>query len=239
MKKSIAIGILMLFTCLASVAQQLRGRFGSFQIGFTNVILPDLEMNMKTTERMGTDFTLHHNAIKLGGGGFTVKKRLLIGGNSSVALLHKSTGNKGEMSIKSQSGFFNLGYILSVKNRSFSYLYGGIGGGYTRMTIRNNSLSDEIVLGNNHRIQPGQSAKYYAGNPGFETGISWQTFTSSQKENRINQGFLLGINAGLIVIPFKETWKYTGNDKSVPGLTYQSTVQWHVTVCIAGGGIRK
>lgn len=217
-------------------AQFTKGSFGNFSIGYGSVNLTNLENSFKSINRFGSGFSFTGGTLNFGGGYYTLKRRLLIGGNTSVASITSSGWPGQGVKALTNAGFFNMGYVFINKKQLFAYVLGGAGGGTTTMKVSNTNGSTAILMDNNNSVPQGQSAKFSFANPGFEmaAGFKKMLFASTDKKNKVS-GLLLGVDAGYYAIPFKESWSSKITDKKLTGFPKSSAGIWYVRMTLGGG----
>lgn len=234
--KKIFLMLLFYLNLSAANAQFAKGSFGHFSIGYGKVNLTNLENSFKSNNRFGPGFSFTNSTLNFGGGYYALKRRLLIGGNTSVASIISSGWPGKGVKALTNAGFFNLGYVCANNNKLFAYVMGGAGGGTTTMKVSNTNGSADIFMDNNNSVPQGRSAKFSFANPGFEiaAGFKKMLFGTTSKK-KIISGLLLGVDAGYYTIPFKESWSSKATDKTLTDFPKSTTGVWYVRVTLGGG----
>jgi len=124
--------------------------------------------------------SLSDKFLSIGGGGYGVVKKLLIGGEGIASVGNTLTNNNYKLTSMGACGFFNLGYVIHRKNNLIIYPAIGIGGGIISLKISDTSQTTfdtilntpqrnvelikgaflgKISLGSDWQIKPSPDAK--------------------------------------------------------------------------------
>jgi hypothetical protein len=206
----IALSFLALVLTVNGAAAQRRGApvansggRGFFMIGVQYMDLEDL--NIALLDRGYPDFD--ETFLTLGGGGFAVRNRVLIGGEGHGLLQSQQTSPNGALrtGLFAGYGMFNVGYQV-VRSRSLAlYPLLGIGGGGTTLLIRERAtVSFDDVL-----RDPGRSSSLTKGAllVGGAVGGDWFLPFGSARG-----GLILGFRAGYTYAPLDAEWRMDGTD---------------------------
>jgi hypothetical protein len=217
-------------------SQKPVGNFGHLSIGYSHVAHKNLEAAFRQNNRFGNNFSLHPSAFTIGGGYYTLKKNgLLFGGNTAVSKTKSFIRtNYGTETITS-AGFFNLGYSFARSKNFFSYVMGGIGGGFTKMKVDNGSGTAPIIMDANSQVNAGSAAKYLISSPGFEAAMGFKLLLFAEKKRKHVSALTIGLDLGYANLPFKERPTDRQTDKQVSGFPEMSINTWYLRMTIGGG----
>jgi hypothetical protein len=179
------------------------GGSGFFMVGIQNMDLD--ELNFALTSNGYPDF--HDNFFSLGGGGYGVRNRLVIGGEGHALLQSGETTFDGgfRTSIAGGFGMFNLGYQVVRTGNLAIYPLIGIGGGGITLSISERVTVDfDDVLDD-----PGRSARLTTGAfvVGGALGADWFVPLGNARG-----GMVIGVRGGYNYSPIETDWDLEGSD---------------------------
>jgi hypothetical protein len=235
MNRFACTSILAVALALLGLAQPLdaqrRGVFGSatgsrgfFMIGGEYVDLEELNATLRQNGYPEFDETF----LTLGGGGFAIRNRLVIGGEGHALLQSEATTTNGQYraGVFGGYGMFNLGYQVFRAGGFSLYPLVGVGGGGLTLRIRQRAVVDfDDVLGD-----PGRESNLATGSllVGGALGMDWFFGTGSGRG-----GFAIGLRGGYNYAPLSSDWHMTGSDVA-GGPETDLTGAW-VRISIGGG----
>lgn len=179
------------------------GGRGFFMVGAQQLDLDELNERFADTGYPEFDDVL----LTLGGGGFFVHNRFVIGGEGHGALGSSETtdGDEFRTSVGGGYGLLNVGYAAIAHRGLLVYPMIGVGGGGLMVDITERSTPDfDDVLDQPRRgVHLVQAQFLVSAGIGidhvFRTGIS-------------NRGFALGLRAGWMFAPIEGDWAFGRND---------------------------
>jgi hypothetical protein len=147
--------------------------------------------------------------LTLGGGGFAVRNRLVIGGEGHALIQSEETTTNGQFrtGVFGAFGMFNLGYQVVQSGGLSIYPLVGMGGGGVTLRIRQR----EVVSFDEVLEEPGRESQMSNGGllVGGALGMDW-FFGSGAGRG----GFVVGVRAGYNYSPLQSDWHIGGNDVS-------------------------
>lgn len=231
--KLISICVLTVLAHTA-VAQKYEGGFGYFNAGVGRHLQKGIETRLQSPTLFGNSFNFSPVGRTMGGKGFGIYNRFLIGGGGyGTTILDNATNAEVKLSIG--GGFFNFGYLFLKKERTFMYGFGGIGGGGSTLEIKNTSFAT-LDFSDNQQIPIGEKRKIRAGGFGLEAGIGVQQLIKGKGDDAGRSCFMLGLVAGINYFPSQD-WRFEANDTKVSGMGNLSS--FYVGITIGGGGINN
>jgi len=202
-----AVCCLLILHFFANAQRNNTLRFGFFETGYQfstqNWMLP--------VSGNGENLSADLSGFRFGGGGYgRVGEKWLLGGYG-FGLIGNSINTLEGNTIRQDfgGGFLHIGRHLLSTQKSFSFLYGGVGGAGLEVEIENNSRERSLVLDANSSIGPGRSAILRTGGWGWDVGLGWQQLLFHPEEQK--GGWTLGLQAGFYSLPQMAAWQFNGN----------------------------
>lgn len=207
------------------------GGFGYFRGGVGMPLGNQVQNRLKEANMFGNQFKLSTPGVHLGGQGFGIINRFIIGGGGYSTTITGSN-DLGETTYSIGAGFFNFGYLLIKKESTNLFAFAGIGGGGGNLKIKNTG-SLTMALATNQQIPVNENRKINSGGFGFEFGVGYNRVLINKTEQNIKGGFMLGLVAGINYFPTQE-WKFEANETKVSNMGNLSSV--YIGITIGGGG---
>lgn len=239
MKNIIAIALIIgcTLTGKAQSVQYTGGGHGYFFMGPSYISMPAIQDYFKESQVLGPTVSYSEISTIIGGEGFGMKGRFLIGGGGYGTGPFNATSEKGKAEVFGGGGYFKAGYVLAPGRSAFFATHIGVGwGGYT-VKITNNTPDQEIYF-NPAKPAISQDIRDYSfGGTLFDPGFSFQTMAFGDANDNTSGGFMLGINLGCAITLPMGDW-YSGSDLvlgniPLPGILYNP----YLKITIGGGGI--
>lgn len=227
--------VVSIFMGKISSGQNKYGGFGYFTFGVSPTNINGLESDLKNENRFGSGFTFNSMGISFGGGGYSrVGKSFLIGGNGFGTLFSNSQNSKADLEISQGGGFCNIGYIVLQNEQWFGFPYLGIGGGGITMVV-SNKLETDFNFTTDEKIAPKETRNYSSGGIAFDLGFSIKRLFIAPTESGWG-GPMIGLDAGVYLMPFNDSWVYDGTKKSLNGFSKPDLTAIYVKLNIGFGG---
>ncbi len=204
--------------------------FGHFSVGPAIGNFDKLQRDLQQYQFLGYDFALAKTGVSVGGGGFAIiNSEILLGGNGFGSMFGSSLNNRGEASLSTGAGFFNLGYALHNKDGWLLYPYGGVGYSGTILELTNSSPTP-FALSASHSLQPGETKEYSAGGIALEGGFGLKKLIAREGHK---SGFIFGIDFGTYGMPALQDWEHDGQE--ITGITSTRGQAYYVKFSFGGG----
>ena len=209
--------VLSCLTALPAAAQRFRrqnpmdGGQGGFQIGVMTLDLADLNSTLSAANYPG----FNEQFLTIGGSGYGVRGRWLIGGEGQGLIGSDQATTNGLYSLIATGGYglFRVGYNV-VKGKSVDlYPTVGFGAGGVNIQIRGRSaptFGDILTT-------PGRSSNLSAGGFVLGVGVAGDVrLNMAQERDSTVGGLMLGVSAGYVFQPVTSSWKLD-QENSVAG----------------------
>lgn len=208
------------------------GGMGFFSVGWQRLDLGDLNPRLEAAgyPAFAEDF------LSLGGSGYFVRQRVIIGGEGNGLLRPSETTADGAFRTRLSGGYgmFNLGYALASSPRAALFPMVGIGGGGVVLEILDRATPnfDDVLL------NPQRGARLTSGGLMLDAsaGVTYRlTEPPPRRPRRGSGGLALGLRAGYTFAPFTTEWRTdAGNDVAAgPDVSLQGA---YVRVMLGGWG---
>jgi hypothetical protein len=184
---------------------------GFFMVGWHGLDLGDLNDRMSVNGFPSSS----ENVLSLGGGGWVIKNRFLIGGEGHALLGSEETTTDGAFETRLNGGYgqLDLGYRAYSTERLDVYPIIGLGGGTISVDLieRGTPTFDEILA------DPLTSTKLTADGFLLDLSVAMDVrLTMSDEEDGGQNGLAVGLRAGYTYSPNDWDWK-VNNDTDAPG----------------------
>ncbi len=199
----------------------------SIGFGYQYTQFDGLSDQMQTT--FGNNYNLDAGAFTMNFSAYTICHRILFGGEFGG--LQRETTNDDIMNTKISQGFgyLNLGYLVIDKPGCLAYPFVGIGGVYSRMSIKNKTGDDwndpDFI------IKSGEHGKFSSMGASFNAGISFKKICNHE---RYDKQLILGLDLGVHITPQKRDWEYKGSDESVQSFGAGNNTGYYARLTIGG-----
>ncbi len=209
-----------------------RGGAGFFYVGVASSSFGELNRALVAAGLPEMDET----APTVGGGGYAVIGRLLIGGQGHGMSWGSESVGGTELTLDGGYGLFDLGYVIPVGERGIFYPMIGIGGSGMRLLVTNR---DGVGLGPNINDpnfsevldEPGHRSSLTRGSMLLNVGAGFDIPVL-----RPRSGLMLGLRVGYLFSPGADRWYLY--DTRVLGGPDVSPEGLHVRLGIGGGRLR-
>ncbi len=146
--------------------------------------------------------SLSENFLTIGGGGYGVMRRFLIGGEGHGYIGSDASSQTYRASVMGGAGFFNIGYSVYSENNWLIYPMIGLGFGGVQLNIRERTTPsfDDLIE------DPGHGSNLFTG--GFLMSFSLGTdYLMILRENdKKAGGIVIGLRAGYTFAPMTGDW---------------------------------
>lgn len=166
--------------------------------------------------------------VSLGGGGYGVKNRVLLGGEGHGLITSDKGHNGRNVSVGGGYGLFKLGYLFRPTSNVRFYPQLGLGGGGLRLEIGDQGNADEFgaILDDPNRSATVDRASLLVS---LGVGLEYE-FSRPGKKG----GFQLGLRAGYVLSPLNSSWELGETSLGAgPDATLQGPF---LRLTIGGGG---
>ncbi|MBD3386457.1 hypothetical protein GF407_16230 [candidate division KSB1 bacterium] len=204
----ISIMLSATFGLTAEEKKTTRGGVGYFMLGYEATDLSDFN---DALEAAGYS-TFAEKMFSMGGAGYAIKDRLIIGGEGYALIQKDKRTGTLETSLSGGVGFFNIGYILHKQKNFWIYPLLGLGGGGMNFSILEKSQipSFEEVLEN-----PERGVDMYAGGLLLQVAIGGDVLLNFEQKKDKKGGLVLALRIGYTFTPMSDNWYM--NDMEITG----------------------
>ena len=211
----------------ATASSNQTGGMGYFMLGGGKLDIDALNTQLESTGHS----TLSDNFISFGGGGHSLKGRLIIGGEGHGLSAQDTESGDYTIAIGAGYGFFNIGYSLYSTGTLNLYPILGIGGGglSVRIMEKGTSPSFNQVLNN-----PKRGVDLSTGGWLLNLALGTDYIFAMEKDKRGQGGFALGLRIGYVFAPIKGDWAMDGMD--ISGGPDLGITGPYIRLMIGGGG---
>lgn len=174
---------------------------GFFQAGFLRLAVGDMNSALSGAGLP----TLDRSAVTLGGGGYAMRGRFVIGGEGHGLLSDDQPSPDGAVQVSLDGGYglFKLGYLAYTESGLDVYPMVGIGGGGLSVSIVERSAPTfEDIL-----ADPARSSRLSTGMFLMDLSVNADyRFTRHRREDGRAGGFVVGLQAGYLFAPGSTNW---------------------------------
>jgi hypothetical protein len=203
---------------------------GFFQVGYMGLDLGDLNRSLNGEAYPSLD----ESFLTLGGAGYGVRGRLLIGGEGHALLGRSKTTTDGatKLSTTGGFGFFRIGYRAVSGSRLDVFPTFGIGGAGLELKIAERSAPtfDDVLA------DPQRSSKLSSGMFLLDASVALMyRVTVRESEEGERGGLLIGVQGGYTFAPGSTSWKLDDINDVAGGPAFQ-VEGLHLSVAVGGWG---
>lgn len=209
--------------------QSNRGGFGYLTLGAGSIQTASAQNKLQGSNVLGNDFSFNNAGLLIGGKGFGLFNRVLIGGGG-YGVRVMGTSKNGQAEYIMAGGGLNVGYVLKHKTRSMFYSYLGIGGTGGTIVVKNNGTTP-MRFSANQEIPANENRTLSGGGIGFEFGVGF--LKTIAKDENSTGGFMLGVIGGVNYLP-TERWEFVSNGTTISGLGNRSSIYLGITIGAGG-----
>jgi hypothetical protein len=230
-------GMMLPSKILVAQAPPQGGGFGHFQIGFNLNHFPVLNDYLKNPDILGNSYSPSREGIQLGGGGYGVLGRLLLGGSGYFSGFNPIQTDSASVSLSSGTALFNAGYLLKKTERWLIFPYAGVGGTGLSLRLANRQDSGGIFFDRNQGISFGEISKLSLGGIASEVGISFKYFITTCTEDSPHGALMIGFDLGCQASFFTSNKWSDGKGRTLTGPNSLSGYLPYIRITLGGGGI--
>lgn len=213
------------------------GGYGHFTIGPSLLQSNDLSVYIQMPAVLGLDADANQRSLMIGGEGFGIIGRFIVGGGGMAMEGVTWRSIKGSATVFSSSGYFKTGYVVYQRPRQFIVAGLGVGGSSTGIDLLNTSGDDCIAFDPIAPIQSGDSGSYTLNSFFAEPFVSWKLFSIAANNASGAGGMLVGLDVGCSILLPGNQWM----DQDMKEVRSIDTPAWmsypFVRLTIGGGGI--
>lgn len=221
-----AITIQISFNQSVPVAQKKYGGIGYFSVDYAALNVDNLNTSL-------TAFgypELSQSMISLGGGGYGIMGRWVVGGHGHTLLGPREDYQSYEMGLTMGYGFLNLGYAIFTSPVIDVFPMVGFGTGGLSLDITWDEPADFNDLLNNPQTSTEIAYEGFL----LELGINGSILLNRSEDPFSMGGLTVGIQAGWVLDPFDNEWQINGNEVSnAPDMGMGGP---YIRLIIGGGG---
>jgi len=187
-----------------------RGGLGFFTVGLRWAHLDPLHRALT-----GAGFApLADRFVSLGGGGWAVLGRLLLGGEGYGLLGQRTTLGDREARLAGGYGFFDLGYVIARSSAVRAYGLVGLGGGRWSLRIQEAGRVPDFA---GLLRRPEGSTRLTTGGFLLQTAVGLDLGAPVVRRSGYRGDFLVGLRVGYVWQPGGEGWRLEGGPPVVGG----------------------
>ena len=171
--------------------------------------------------------------FSLGGGGYAVINRVIIGGEGHGLIGRDETSGNYKTSLSAGYGFFDLGYIVYSTGYLNVYPLLGLGGGGINFKIveREAPSFDEVL------DDPKRSIELSTGGFLLNVALGTDYLLKLGEDEEGEGGFVFGLRVGYTLAPVKGDWDMDGTE--ISGGPEVGITGPYIRLMIGGGGISR
>jgi hypothetical protein len=235
----ILIGMAMSSLCVFAqeLAVKQGGGFGHFQAGVSLGYFPALTRYLAKPEILGDSYSPQQGGIQLGGGGYGLVGKILLGGSGYFSGFNSVKTDSASVSVSAGAGLFNLGYLLKSTDRWLLFPYAGIGGSGITLKISNESDSGGIYFDSQKGLGFGEISRLSIGGIAYEIGFSIKYFATRLSEDNLHGGIMLGLDFGCQNALFTRNKWADGKGQELRGPNSMQGFLPYLRITVGGGGI--
>lgn len=217
-----------------------KGGMGHFMAGPGWILSAKVDDYLSRPEVLGSSYQPVHLGMMMGGEGFGITNRFLVGGGGYGLGIFTVNTDEAAVTEFQGGGYFKTGYIFWTKPTTFMSANVGVGFAGHSYEIRNLRDVDGIYFNQEFPIMPGYQRTYTYGSMLVDLGCAVKTVLAKPEGGKLG-GVILGLDAGCIFDQATSDWYSDENsDEYVygapkPGMT---TIPY-IRVTIGGGGFKS
>jgi hypothetical protein len=225
--------LVILFTGTGLFAQDGVKRIGEgrgyFMVGGSKLNVKPLNNRFRKHDYS----SISGNFLTLGGGGYGVFRRFLIGGEGHGYLGSDASSQAYRTSVMGGAGFFNLGYTMYSENNWLIYPMFGLGFGGVQLEIRERtSPSFDDILND-----PRHGSNLFTGGFLMSFSLGADYLMILKEDEKKAGGIVVGIRAGYTFAPMTGDWML--DEQSIGRGPKIGLTGPFVRLSIGGGGYKK
>jgi hypothetical protein len=228
-------------SCLSLWAQNTGvkqgGGFGHFQAGVSLGYYPSLTSYLVRPDILGDSYSPQNQGIQLGGGGYGLVGKILIGGSGYFSGFKPVTTDSASASFSSGAGLFNMGYLLKNNEKWLLFPYAGIGGSGITLKLSNQSDSGGIYFDSQKEISFGEISRLSIGGIAYEVGFSVKYFITRLSEENLHGGLMVGLDLGCQNALFVRNKWADGKGQELRGPDRIQGFLPYIRITLGGGGV--
>lgn len=238
--KTIIIAILLLGKPLIACSQTVTydgGGYGHFMMGpswLQSYTLTDYIMEAPV---LGMDAEANRMSMMVGGEGFAIVGRFIVGGGGMAMEGVTWRSYKGNATVSSGAGYFKTGYCIITNTRQFLVTGLAIGGSNTGIELSNTSNDASIAFDPRSPVESGDTGGYSLNSLFLEPFAAWKLFTIAGNDASGVGGMLVGIDAGCSMLLASGNWQDREMDIAADIPTPAIICYPFIRITIGGGGV--
>ena len=212
------------------------GGAGHFTIGPSLVFSKSIQDYLKEPHVLGSSYDGTPWALQIGGEGYAMINKFLVGGGGFALSGFKTTANDGNAMMGGAGGYFKTGYRIFSGKTNFTTINASIGGFGYPLELENKSAENGVAFNRSAPIEIGKKNSYSFRGMLLDLGFGNKSMVIGSRNEDGFGGFLLGMDAGcMLSVPFGD-WK-ADNETSISGPPDPDYV-WmpYLRLTIGGGG---
>jgi hypothetical protein len=229
--------VILCFKNLYAQSTPQGGGFGHSQIGFNLNHFPNLTEYLKQPDILGSAYSPSRIGIQIGGGGYGVLGRLLLGGSGYFSGFKPMQTDSATVTFSSGTALFNAGFLLKKTERCLIFPYAGIGGTGLSLRLENHRDSGGIFFDKNQGIARGEISKLSLGGLASEIGISFKYFITTCTEDSPHGALMIGLDAGCMGAVFTSNQWSDGKGRTAVGPQRPNGFIPYLRITLGGGGL--
>ena len=156
---------------------------------------------------LGQDYKGPPPAVQLGGEGYAMINKFVVGGGGFAIGGFESRAGGGSANIGGAAGYFKFGYRFWSRKTSFMTFCGGVGAFGYNLELKNESAENGVAFIEGSPIQIGETKKYRFGSALFDLSYGFKTMVLGSEDASGFGGILAGIDAGCLLDVPVGGWK--------------------------------
>jgi hypothetical protein len=234
----IALSVLLVSCDLAAQPFD-NGGMGHFMAGPGWIFSAKIDDYLSRPEVLGPSYDPSHMGMMMGGEGFGISNRFLIGGGGYGIGVFTIASDSAEITEYQGGGYFKAGYIFWNMPATFATANVGIGFAGHSYEIYNRRSVNGIFFNQEFPIMKGQQRTYSYGSMMLDLSAGIKTVLDKPEGGKVG-GVMFGLDAGLICdLAISDWYCYESGDENIygapkPGIT---TIPYF-RLTIGGGGFK-
>ena len=213
------------------------GGFGHFQAGMNLGYFPSLTKYLGKPEVLGDSYAPQNGGIQLGGGGYGIVGKLLLGGSGYFSGFNPVKTDSASVTLSCGTGLFNIGYLMKSSDRWLLFPFVGIGGSGITLKLANQTDSGGIYFDSERGIGYGEMSRLSLGGIAYELGLSLKYFITRLSEDNLHGGLMIGLDLGCQNSVFTSNKWADGKGQTLRGPSSLQGFLPYVRITVGGGGV--
>lgn len=216
------------------------GGLGYFMTGPNWIYASRIDDYLARPEVLGPSYQPYHLGMMIGGEGFGLADRFLIGGGGYGTGVFSVQSDSGAVTEFQGGGYFKAGYLFWSKATMFAHANLGIGFMGHTFEIRNDRAVNGIYFDQEFPVMPGQERIYSYGGMSLDPGVGFKMVLAKPEGEKLG-GVVVGVDVGCIInLPYSDWY----SDESVYDYIYGPPVPGvstalYIRFIFGGGGFKN